>query len=184
MSLILIVDDAQPLAEQYAYDLKRLGGHDTLMAPEGKTALDTIAREPVDCVLLDLEMPGMDGFEVLRQLAHRGLRVPVIVYTGTGNYDRCAQAIRLGAVSFIDKAEPMERVLQEPFVASLLLVSTGLLALLYIPPPGLVVPVVRLPSKVTSVRVGLEKKTVIPPPYHTELLALNVTRSNVKLDAS
>jgi DNA-binding NtrC family response regulator len=113
MSLILIVDDAQPLAEQYAYDLKRLGGHDTLTAAEGKTALDTIAREPVDCVLLDLEMPGMDGFEVLRQLAQRGLRVPVIVYTGTGNYDRCAQAIRLGAASFIDKAEPMERVIQE-----------------------------------------------------------------------
>jgi DNA-binding NtrC family response regulator len=113
MSLILIVDDAQPLAEQYAYDLKRLGGHDILMAAEGRAALDTIAREPVDCMLLDLEMPGMDGFEVLRQLAHRGLHVPVIVYTGTGNYDRCAQAIRLGAVSFIDKAEPMERVVQE-----------------------------------------------------------------------
>src|SRR2546427_13260437 len=36
-----------------------------------------------------------------------------IVYTGTGNYDRCIQAIRLGARSFIDKAEPMERVVQE-----------------------------------------------------------------------
>jgi DNA-binding NtrC family response regulator len=113
VSLILIVDDAQPLAEQYAYDLKRLGGHETLVAAEGKAALDTIAREPVDCVLLDLEMPGMDGFEVLRQLSVRGLRVPVIVYTGTGNYDRCARAIRLGAVSFIDKAEPMEHVVQE-----------------------------------------------------------------------
>jgi len=42
-----------------------------------------------------------------------GLRVPIIVYTGTGDYDRCAQAIRLGAYSFIDKAEPMERVAQE-----------------------------------------------------------------------
>jgi two-component system nitrogen regulation response regulator NtrX len=41
------------------------------------------------------------------------LRVPVIVYTGTGDYDRCAEAIRLGAYSFIDKAEPMERVAQE-----------------------------------------------------------------------
>ncbi|MGH7538942.1 MAG: sigma-54-dependent transcriptional regulator [Gemmatimonadales bacterium] len=113
MSLVLIVDDARPLAEQYGYDLKRLGGHETLISNEGREALDTVAREPVDCVLLDLEMPGMDGFEVLRQLARRGLSVPVIVYTGTGDYDRCAQAIRLGAVSFIDKAEPMERVVQE-----------------------------------------------------------------------
>jgi DNA-binding NtrC family response regulator len=113
MTLVLIVDDAQPLAEQYAYDLQRLGGHDTLTAADGRVALDVLAREPVDCVLLDLEMPGMDGFEVLRQLERRGVRVPVIVYTGTGNYERCVQAIRLGAVSFIDKAEPMERVVQE-----------------------------------------------------------------------
>ena len=113
MTLVLIVDDAQALAEQYAYDLKRLGGHDTLTAADGPTAIDLVAREPVDCVLLDLEMPGMDGFEVLRHLERRPVRVPVIVYTGTGNYDRCAQAIRLGAVSFIDKAEPMERVVQE-----------------------------------------------------------------------
>ena len=113
MSVILIVDDAAALAEQYAYDLKRLGGHETLTTVDGREALDLLAREAVDCVLLDLEMPGMDGFEVLRQLEHRGVKVPVIVYTGTGNYDRCAQAIRLGAVSFIDKAEPMERVVQE-----------------------------------------------------------------------
>ena len=55
----------------------------------------------------------MDGFEVLRSVERLGLRVPVIVYTGTGDYDRCAQAIRLGAYSFIDKAESMERVAQE-----------------------------------------------------------------------
>jgi len=113
VSLILIVDDVKPLADQYAYDVQRLGGHETIVAGEGREALDLLAREAIDCVLLDLEMPRMDGFEVLRQLAHRGSRVPVIVYTGTGNYDRCIQAIRLGAVSFIDKAEPMERVVVE-----------------------------------------------------------------------
>src|SRR5437773_2081385 len=58
-------------------------------------------------------MPQMDGFEVLRAMERLGLRVPVVVYTGTGNYDRCIQAIRLGAHGFIDKAEPMERVAQE-----------------------------------------------------------------------
>ncbi|HTH64655.1 MAG TPA: sigma-54 dependent transcriptional regulator [Gemmatimonadales bacterium] len=113
MSLVLIVDDARPLAEQYAYDLKRLAGHEAILAGDGREALDVLAREPVDCVLLDLEMPGMDGFEVLRERARRAIAVPVIVYTATGDYDRCAQAIRSGAASFIDKAEPMERVVQE-----------------------------------------------------------------------
>ncbi|MGH7335941.1 MAG: sigma-54-dependent transcriptional regulator [Myxococcota bacterium] len=113
MTLVLIVDDVPAMAEQYAYDLKRLRGYETLIANSGRTALEALTREPVDCVILDLEMPGMDGFEVLRAVERLGLRVPVIVYTGTGDYDRCAEAIRLGAHGFIDKAEPMERVAQE-----------------------------------------------------------------------
>jgi two-component system, NtrC family, nitrogen regulation response regulator NtrX len=113
VTLVLIVDDVRALAEQYAYDLERLGGCETLVAAGGKDALELLAREPVDCVILDLEMPGMDGFDVLRAMERRELRVPVIVYTGTGSYDRCVQAVRLGAQGFIDKAEPMERVVQE-----------------------------------------------------------------------
>jgi two-component system nitrogen regulation response regulator NtrX len=113
MTLVLIVDDVAAMAEQYAYDLKRLRGYETVVAASGRAALDCLASEPVDCVILDLEMPGMDGFEVLRSVDRLGLRVPIIVYTGTGDYDRCMQAIRLGAYSFIDKAEPMERVAQE-----------------------------------------------------------------------
>ena len=113
MTIVLIVDDVPAMAEQYAYDLKRLRGYETLIAASGRTALESLTRDAVDCVILDLEMPGMDGFEVLRAVERLGLRVPIIVYTGTGDYDRCAQAIRLGAYSFIDKAEPMERVAQE-----------------------------------------------------------------------
>ncbi|MFQ5510683.1 MAG: sigma-54-dependent transcriptional regulator [Candidatus Krumholzibacteriia bacterium] len=113
MPLVLVVDDVPTLAEQYAYDLKRIGGYETMVVTGGKDALEAIAGEAVDCVILDLEMPGVDGFEVLRSLKKRGLPVPVIVYTGTGSYDRCVQAIRLGAYSFIDKAESMERVVHE-----------------------------------------------------------------------
>ncbi len=113
MTLVLVVDDVRAMAEQYAYDLKRIGGYEAGIAADGREALEALAAEAVDCVILDLEMPGVDGFEVLRTMKERGLDVPVIVYTGTGNYDRCAQAIRLGAYSFIDKAESMERVVQE-----------------------------------------------------------------------
>jgi two-component system nitrogen regulation response regulator NtrX len=113
VTLILVVDDVPPLAQQYAYDLRRIGGYEVLIAGDGRQALEILGGEPVDCMLLDLEMPGMDGFEVLRALERSGSEVPVIVYTGTGNFDRCIQAVRLGAYGFIDKAEPMERVAQE-----------------------------------------------------------------------
>jgi len=113
MTTVLVVDDVAAMAQQYAYDLKRVGRYEALVAAGGREALDVLEREAVDCVILDLEMPGMDGFEVLRAVERRALRIPVIVYTGTGNYDRCTEAIRLGAASFIDKSEPMERVVQE-----------------------------------------------------------------------
>ena len=113
MTLVLVVDDVPALTQQYAYDLKRVGGYEVVTAADGKQALDLLREAAVDCMILDLEMPGMDGFEVLRALDQQGSEVPVIVYTGTGNYERCIQAVRLGAYGFIDKAEPMERVVRE-----------------------------------------------------------------------
>ncbi len=113
MYTVLIVDDVPAMAEQYAYDLRRLAGMDVRVALSGDDALDVVASESVDCMILDLEMPGTDGFAVLRALKERGIDVPVIVYTGTGTFDRCVQAMRLGAYTFIDKADPVERVARE-----------------------------------------------------------------------
>jgi two-component system, NtrC family, nitrogen regulation response regulator NtrX len=113
MTLVLVVDDVPAMAEQYAYDLRRLGGYEVEIVQDGRQALERLGGEAFDCVILDLEMPGMDGFEVLRTLERRGSEVPVIVYTGTGDYDRCIQAVRLGAYGFIDKAEPVERIVRE-----------------------------------------------------------------------
>ncbi len=113
MTCVLVVDDIPAMAGQYAYDLERLGGFDVLTAPDGVEALEVLAREAVDCVILDLEMPRLDGFGVLRAMHERGLTTPVVVYTGTGDYDRCVQAMRLGAFTFIDKGDPVERVVHE-----------------------------------------------------------------------
>jgi two-component system nitrogen regulation response regulator NtrX len=113
VTLILVVDDVRAMSEQYGYDLKRLGGYDVVLADTGQEALEIVASDAPDCVILDLEMPGMDGFDVLRSLERRGAETPVIVYTGTGNFDRCIQAVRLGAAGFVDKSEPMERIVRE-----------------------------------------------------------------------
>ncbi len=113
MSLILIIDDIAAMRDQYAYDLKRLGGFATLTAAGGSEGLARIESEAPDCVILDLEMPGIDGFEVLATLKRQKNKVPIIVYTGTGSYDRCVRATKLGAYSFIAKDEPLERVVRE-----------------------------------------------------------------------
>ena len=95
MYTVLIVDDVPAMAEQYAYDLRRLAGMDTRIAKSGDEALELVAVESVDCMILDLEMPGKDGFAVLRALKERGVEVPVIVYTGTGTFDRCVETLEI-----------------------------------------------------------------------------------------
>jgi DNA-binding NtrC family response regulator len=109
---VLLVDDLPHVAEQYAYDLRRLG-YEALVAAGGEAAIAVLGREGLDAMVLDLEMPEIDGFAVLAELARRGIELPVIVYTGTGSYERCVQAVRLGAAGFVDKAEPVERVARE-----------------------------------------------------------------------
>jgi len=108
MSLILIIDDVAAMRDQYAYDLQRLGGFTTVTAGGGAEGLRILEDEPVDGVILDLEMPGVDGFEVLATIKRRRLHVPVIVYTGTGSYDRCVRAVKLGLAPDKRKAGPYE----------------------------------------------------------------------------
>jgi len=113
MTTILVCDDNAALADQYAYDLRRLAAYDVLVATSAAQAMDLLTREDIDCLVLDLEMPGVDGFGLMREMRERQIEVPIIVYTGTGSYDRCVQAVRSGAYTFIDKDEPVERVARE-----------------------------------------------------------------------
>ena len=106
MPVILLVDDVKSMRDQYAYDIHRKTGFEVLTAGDGQQALDLLAREDVDVVVLDLEMPVMDGLEMLAVMSKQGPEnVPVIVYTAKGDYQRCVQAIQLGAYNFFAKDE-------------------------------------------------------------------------------
>ena len=61
------------------------------------------ATLPFGCVLLDIRMPGLDGLAVLREMAARGLRLPVVVVTAHGDVPLAVEAMRIGACNFIEK---------------------------------------------------------------------------------
>lgn len=115
MSIILFVDDAKQIREQYAYDIERKTNHQVVTAEQGKEALRMLSDEPVDLMILDLEMPEMSGMEVLEKLSRDGsLPVPVIVYTGKGDFRKAVRAVKLGAYNFFDKGEvQLDQLVQE-----------------------------------------------------------------------
>ncbi len=110
MATILIVDDEKNIRSTLSRSL-RLEGYATLEAQDGVEALATLASDDVDLMLLDVQMPLLDGLQVLEQVAARGLRVPVIMLSAHGTVERAVAAIRGGAFDFVEKPPSLERLL-------------------------------------------------------------------------
>ncbi len=108
-SHILIADDEELIRWSLAEHLTK-DGHRISEATDGKAALEAIAADPPDVVLLDLRMPELDGLEVLQELRRRDLRVPVIVITAFGGLDSAIEATRLGARAYLTKPFDLREV--------------------------------------------------------------------------
>ena len=110
MPTVLIVDDEKNIRATLARGL-RLEGYRAEEAANGREALKILDEGGVDLVLLDLQMPEMDGLALLSAMRERGFCVPSIVLTAHGSIDRAVEAVKLGAYDFIEKPPSMERIL-------------------------------------------------------------------------
>jgi len=103
---IHLVDDDEAIRRSVSFML-RTSGYLVKTYPSGVEFLG-VAREAVTgCILLDVRMPEMDGLEVQQALKERGVLMPVIVMTGHGDVNLAVQAMKAGAVDFIEK--PFEK---------------------------------------------------------------------------
>ena len=109
---LLIVDDDELFAELMAYHLREQG-HEVLMAGEGRRAQAIILEQPIDLVLLDLGLPGMNGIDLLRALRHSFsmMQLPIIVVTGEDQSASLVEALRLGANDYVTKPFDFSNVL-------------------------------------------------------------------------
>ena len=106
---VLAVDDEPQILRALRASLAARG-HDVLTAPNGETALETVATEPVELVVLDLGLPGMDGVEVIRRLRSWS-EVPVIVLSVRDAQDDKVAALNAGADDYVTKPFAMEELL-------------------------------------------------------------------------
>ena len=102
MTRILIVEDERNLALGLRANLE-IEGHDVAVAETGEAALDIAATYCPDLVVLDLMLPGMDGYAVLEQLRKRGVDVPVLLLSARAEEVDKVRGFRLGADDYVTK---------------------------------------------------------------------------------
>jgi two-component system NtrC family response regulator len=99
---ILFADDEVSLQELIAAELPRMG-HRVTVCPDGLTAVAALQRNTYDCILVDLDMPGMNGMEVIEKAREMSPDTDAIVLTGKGSTETAIQALRYGAFDYLLK---------------------------------------------------------------------------------
>ncbi|HET9766624.1 MAG TPA: response regulator [Thermoanaerobaculia bacterium] len=114
--LVAIVDDEEPVRRA----LRRLflsAGIDVETFASGFELLDSAVAHQADCVVLDLHLPGLTGFDVMEQLAERAMDVPTVIVTGH-NQPGIAERALVHAFAFLEKPLDARRLLDTVFSAA------------------------------------------------------------------
>ena len=110
--LVLIVDD-DPVQRRLLEGMARRFGYEVMTADGGDAAISALTGPDgarIDCVILDLVMPDLDGYGVLARMRDAGLNIPAIVQTAHGGIDTVVSAMRAGAADFVVKPVGAERL--------------------------------------------------------------------------
>jgi DNA-binding response OmpR family regulator len=108
-SHILVVDD-EPVARQSLTDILRLEGYTVNSVPNGQAAVEYVRTHPVELVVVDLRMPGMDGLEVVQVVNQISPETEVILLTAFGSTESAIQALRLRIHDYLLKPAPPAQV--------------------------------------------------------------------------
>ena len=109
MAKILVIDD-EPVVLEFLDILLSQKGYSVLLAKNGWKGLELYRQHAPDVILLDLNMPGMDGVPVLKEIRRVDLKQPVIIFTGSMTHETEQQVRALGANEIVEKDFTMDRL--------------------------------------------------------------------------
>jgi two-component system response regulator FixJ len=101
-STVHVIDDDEAIRDSLTF-LLRTARIDVLSYPSAAAFLETLPGPNLSCVITDVRMPDMSGIDLLRRLRERKISVPVIVITGHGDIPLAVEAMKIGAVDFLEK---------------------------------------------------------------------------------
>ena len=99
---VLVVDDEKDFVEMFSLRLEEVG-EKVMRAYSGPACLEALEKNPIDVVILDIKMPGMDGMDTLKEIKRRFPLVEVIMLTGHGSIDTAVEGMKLGAADYLLK---------------------------------------------------------------------------------
>lgn len=99
---VLFVDDEAPIREVMKNELPRMG-HDATICEDGRAALEVLEKNTFDAAIIDLRMPGLNGWDVVEHIKRVAPETEIIISTGHGNMDDAIRALRSGAYDFLPK---------------------------------------------------------------------------------
>ena len=108
-SNILVVDD-EPVARQSLTEILRLEGYAVNSVPNGQAAVEYVRTHPIELIIVDLRMPGMDGLEVIQVVNQISPETEVILLTAFGTTETAIQALRLRVHDYLLKPAPPAQV--------------------------------------------------------------------------
>lgn len=108
---ILVVDDDKNICKMIEITLRKEKSYDVISATNGEACLKIVRESPPDLVLLDIQMPGIDGIETLKRLREEEPKIPVVMMSAHGTIEKAVQSMKLGAHDFITKPFASDRLL-------------------------------------------------------------------------
>jgi DNA-binding NtrC family response regulator len=109
---VLLVDDNAEFTDVLSERMEARGlGVDT--AASGPEALEKVRHKSYDAIILDLAMPGMDGIETLRRLLEDHPDLQIVLLTGHATLEKGVEAIKLGAMDFLEKPAEIEKLMEK-----------------------------------------------------------------------
>lgn len=99
---LLFADDERPLQELMRIELDRMG-HEVTVCPDGLTAVAALERNTYDCIIVDLDMPGLNGVQVITKAKELSPDTEAVVLTGKSSLETAVGALRQGAFDYLTK---------------------------------------------------------------------------------
>ena len=108
---ILIVDDDKNICKMIEINLRKEKTYDIRTATNGESCLKSIREFLPDLVLMDIQMPGIDGIETLKRIKENHPLLPIVMMSAHGTIEKAVQSMKLGAYDFITKPFASDRLL-------------------------------------------------------------------------